>query len=103
MAVSIGGGFTGKPHHEVSIFLLFVSVFAASFLLPSFLVKNIFCSCTYMYLARLYFYDKKILFYEKMSFYFMYPSSSQQSKVIAGCIIYQGRRNRGGHRGQGPP
>ena len=22
MAVSIGGGFTGKPHHEVSLFLL---------------------------------------------------------------------------------
>ena len=27
MAVSIGGGFTGKPHHEVSLFLLSVSFF----------------------------------------------------------------------------
>ena len=45
MSVSIGGGYTGKPHHEVSLFLLSVSFFAASFLLPSFfLVKNIFRS-----------------------------------------------------------
>ena len=36
MVVSIGGGFTGKP--EVSLFLLSVSFFAASFLLPSFFV-----------------------------------------------------------------
>ena len=43
MAVSIGGGFTGKPHHEVSLFLLSV-VFAASFLLPLFFVKKIFRS-----------------------------------------------------------
>ena len=30
MAVSIGGRFTGKPHNEVSLFLLSVSFFAAS-------------------------------------------------------------------------
>ena len=46
MAVSIGGGFTGKLHHEVSLFLLSVSFFEASFPLPSFFVKNIFCSCS---------------------------------------------------------
>ena len=49
MAVSIGGGFTGKPHHEVSLFLLSVSFFAASFLLPSFFVKICFRSCVYRY------------------------------------------------------
>ena len=41
MAVTIGGGFTGKPHHEVSLFLLSV-VFAASFLLLLFLRKRFF-------------------------------------------------------------
>ena len=39
MAVSIGGGFTGKSHHEVSLFLLPVSFFAASFLRPFFCEK----------------------------------------------------------------
>ena len=42
MAVSIGGRFAGKHHHEVSLFLLSVSFFAPSFLLSYFLVKNIF-------------------------------------------------------------
>ena len=46
MAVSIGGGFTGKPHHEVSLFLLSVSFFAASFyFLFLFCEKEIFRSC----------------------------------------------------------
>ena len=52
MAVSIGGGFTGKPHREVSLLLLSVSFFAASFLLPSFFVKNIFRSCIIIYIYK---------------------------------------------------
>ena len=48
MAVSIGGGFTGKPHHDVSLFLLSVSFFAASIIPTSFFffVKKIFHSCS---------------------------------------------------------
>ena len=33
MAVSIGGKFTGKLDHEISLFLLSVSFFAAAFLI----------------------------------------------------------------------
>ena len=44
--VSIGGRFTGKPHHEVSLFLLSVSIFCS--LIPTyfiyFFVKNNFRS-----------------------------------------------------------
>ena len=47
MAVSIGGGFTGKLHHEVSLFLLCVSFFADSFLRTSFIFGlKIFHSCS---------------------------------------------------------
>ena len=42
LSVSIGSGFTGKPHHEVSLFLLSVSFVAALFLLPSFLCEKDF-------------------------------------------------------------
>ena len=45
MAVSIGGGFTGKLHHEVSIPLvcgIFLQPHSTSF----FFMKNIFCSCS---------------------------------------------------------
>ena len=38
MAVSIGGGFTGKPRHELSL----VFFFAASYEFPLFLVKIFF-------------------------------------------------------------
>ena len=50
LAVSTGGGFTGKPQHEVSIFLVSVSVFAASFLLPLF-----FCEKDFSFLFRYFF------------------------------------------------
>ena len=52
MAVSVGDGFTGKPHHEVSLFLLSCVVFAASFLLPSFFVRKIFRSLIVVLYSR---------------------------------------------------
>ena len=59
MDVSIGGGYTGKSHHEVSLFLLPVSFFAASFLRPFFvkkrgLVRNCFFIAMLLHLATGY-------------------------------------------------
>ena len=50
MAVSIGGGFTGKPHHEVSLFFLSVSFFC-SLISTSF----IFCANFFLFLFRYFF------------------------------------------------
>ena len=54
MAVSIGGGFTGKPHHELSLFLLSVSFLQPHSYFLLFFMKKIcrFCSGTFCNLCK---------------------------------------------------
>ena len=57
MAVSIGGRFTGKPHNEVSLFLLSVSFFSASFYF-----LFLFCDKDFSFLFRYFFVIHVIIF-----------------------------------------